>query len=113
MKITKFKKTFINFTVVITIFCGVTWIDYYHAISAKRPLFNYTAAIYQDGGSEKMDGLFYAVTDMNRISLRPIEGETYRHQTKVGYTYDYAFLPIDFDHTEQIEGELTTLKGPK
>jgi len=84
----------------------ITWIDYSRVKSSKVPIFTFSSAHYKDGGSVKLSGIFYSVTDMNRISMMQLDDGSYRELTRVGYTYDHVFLPLHFDHSQQVEGDV-------
>jgi hypothetical protein len=106
MKVTKRKVVFFSFIVFAAMLCVATWVDYSRVRSSKSPLFTYASAHYKDGGSVRLSGIFYTVTDMSRISMIQLSDGSYRELTRVGYTYEHAFLPLSFDQSHQIEGDV-------
>ena len=106
MKLTKLQVIYFSFPVLIVGLSLVTWIDYSRVKSSKAPIFTFASAHYSDGGSVKLSGIFYSVTDMNRISMMQLEDSSYRELTRIGYTYDHSFLPLHFNHSKQVEGDI-------
>ena len=104
MKITKSKAMLFGVILIVAMLSVATWVDYSRAKSSKAPMFTYDTVHYKDGGSVKSSGIFYTITDLNRISRKQLENGSICGHTRVGYVYEHRFLPLSFDESYQIRG---------